>query len=201
MISAGNDIVALDVVDKQRTIQPRFYSKILSLSEQTLYREDIYELSFERYVWLLWSIKEAVYKYGQRLEPGLVFSPLKIVIQELKGTAPCCGVVRSGSCILYSRSTIHDRFISTVVSSDPQFEGVRAGVAPIDSTDRDAQSASVRALLFDKLYSLLPAGGGDLRVDKRPDGCPLLYQGEEKMNIPVSLAHHGHFVAYSFRLD
>ena len=33
MISAGNDIVALNAINITRTKQPRFYSKILSAAE------------------------------------------------------------------------------------------------------------------------------------------------------------------------
>ena len=64
MISAGNDIAALAKVNKERIPQPRFYSKILSDSERALYHQpQLTILPFENYVWLLWSVKESVYKY------------------------------------------------------------------------------------------------------------------------------------------
>src|SRR5450756_2548986 len=85
MKSAGNDIVALRSVDKQRTSQFRFYSKILSALEQALYHQPQFtEMPFENYVWLLWSVKESAYKYLKRTFPSLVFSPIKFVIQHIK---------------------------------------------------------------------------------------------------------------------
>ncbi len=85
MKSAGNDIVALRCIDIQRTGQFRFYSKILSTSEQTLYHQPLLaDMPFENYVWLLWSVKESVYKFLKRSIPDLIFSPTKICIQEIR---------------------------------------------------------------------------------------------------------------------
>src|SRR5579863_5891465 len=84
MKSTGNDIVALSGIDRERTGQARFYSRILALSEQALYCRDRFaDLPFEHFVWLLWSVKEAVFKYQKRNMPGLVFSPRRILVQEL----------------------------------------------------------------------------------------------------------------------
>ncbi len=202
MISAGNDIVALGAIDRQRTIQPRFYSKILSLPEKELYsRPGLSEMPFEHFVWLLWSIKESVYKYCRRIEPALIFSPSGIVVWQLDGTPFYKAVVHSGPAILYSRSTVQDDHISTVVSVDEQFEGVWSGMASIDRADRASQSASVRTLILDKLSSLLPLEEGSLRIEKNPHGCPVVYSGDKELEIPVSLAHHGPFIAYSFQLE
>jgi phosphopantetheinyl transferase (holo-ACP synthase) len=202
MISTGNDIVALSAIDRQRTIQHRFYSKILSPPEKELYsRPDLSGLPFEHFVWLLWSIKESAYKYCRRTDAGLIFSPLKIVVRRLEGPPFYKAVVHTGHSILYSRSTVHDDRISTVVSADEQFDRVWSGMASLDRADRASQSASVRALLLERLRSLLPGDGTDLHIEKDPSGCPLLYKGEKETGIPVSLAHHGSFIAYSFQLE
>ncbi len=81
MISIGNDIVDLSAIDKHRTQQKAFYSKILSDKEQQLYSRSSH-LPFEIYVWLLWSAKESVYKFAKRLNPELVFSPVRIEVSE-----------------------------------------------------------------------------------------------------------------------
>jgi phosphopantetheinyl transferase (holo-ACP synthase) len=81
MISIGNDIVDLSAIDKHRTQQKAFYSKILSDKEQQLYSRSS-QIPFEIYVWLLWSAKESVYKFAKRLNPELVFSPARIEISE-----------------------------------------------------------------------------------------------------------------------
>jgi phosphopantetheinyl transferase (holo-ACP synthase) len=224
MNSTGNDIVSLKAINKQRTNLPRFYSKILSLSEQALYyRQGFREMRFEKFVWLLWSIKESVYKYLKRSKPALVFSPTKIIIQgidppfqgsitkfgdpqwENKNSGSCeefyKGIIIVGSEIFYFRSKIHLELISTVVNKDENFENTWWGFKTIDHATYDNQSRSVRVFLLNKLNSILPGGHDNLRIGKNQQGCPVVLKGAKEMNIPVSLAHHDHFIAYSFLLN
>jgi phosphopantetheinyl transferase (holo-ACP synthase) len=244
-MSTGNDIVALHAIDGQRTLQPRFYSKILSPSEQALYdRYKFSGLPFEHFVWLLWSVKESVYKYCQRIGPGLVFSPTRIVIHQMDiPSHPLSGFYRCtvhfdarvDARVFYSRSVIREEWIATVVSDEETFEDVWWGVAAIDHAGHAAQSAAVRSVVLGRLGSLLQQteGGGDrggrscsedpedrrsangrdgsgdpggpggqdgLCIGKSPKGYPVILRGNQEMGIPVSLAHHDRFVAYSFRL-
>ena len=223
MKSTGNDIVALKAIDKQRTNLPRFYSKILSLSEQALYyRQGFGEMPFEKFVWLLWSVKESVYKYMKRSMPALVFSPTKIIIQgidppyrrtitifgdtqwENKSNGSCeefyKGIIIVDSEIFYFRSKIHLELISTIVSNDENFEDIWWGIKTIDHAAYDNQSKSVRAFILNKLNFILPGSNDNLSIGKCPSGYPVLLKGAKEMNIPVSFAHHDHFIAYSFLL-
>lgn len=224
MKSAGNDIVALQCINKQRTNNFRFYSKILSVSEQALYYQLRFaEMPFEKFVWLLWSIKESVYKYQKRIVPGLVFSPAKIIIQGIDPPCPhiatsfgsrqwennnneSCeelykGVIIFGADIFYSRSKIHDELISTVVSNDENFENTWWGIKSIDHTAHENQSKAVREFILQRLNSILPGGHDDFHIEKNPLGCPVVIMGAMEMNIPVSLAHHDNFIAYSLLLE
>ena len=223
MKSTGNDIVALNVINRLRTNQYNFYSKILSVSEEALYsRPGFAQMPFEEFVWLLWSVKESVYKYQKRIVPGLVFSPAKIIIQRIdppfrqalksfggiqwesnkneSSEELFKGVIICGSYIFYSRSKIHDELISTVVSNDKHFENTRWGIKSIEDTAYKNQSKAVRAFVLEKLNSLLVGGYENLSISKNRQGCPVVLKGAMEMNIPVSLAHHDHFIAYSFLL-
>lgn len=219
MKSAGNDIVALGSVNKQRTSEFRFYSKILSASEQALYHQPKSAgMPFENYVWLLWSVKESAYKYLKRNIPDLVFSPTKIVIQSIEiptgpmttkwdgiqweniasGEAFYSGKAIYGSHVFYFRSKISEDWIATVVNDDESFDQVCWGIQLIDDTAYRHQSKAVRILLLNKLSSFFP---GDFQVEKSPVGYPVILKGTQDMYIPASLAHDGHFVAYSFLLN
>lgn len=227
MSSAGNDIVALKVIDKQRTNHNRFYSKILSDAEQSFYcRQAGAEMPFEHFVWLSWSIKESVYKYLKRTEPGLIFAPTKIIILQIDvpyGRPPVkfegrqwerrdpgsCGGLYQGSAlydsrIFHFRSKIRAEFISTIVNDTDNFENIWWGIKQIGHPDYAHQSASVRAFVLNKLNFILSGNkhnkNEDLRIGKSPLGHPVVLKGAEEMNIPVSLAHHDHFIAYSFLL-
>jgi phosphopantetheinyl transferase (holo-ACP synthase) len=236
--SAGNDIVALKAIDKLRTNHRRFYSKILSDAEQSLYnREHGTEMPFENFVWLLWSIKESVYKYLKRSTPGLVFSPAKILVRNISSpgspagpyysspAGPLCsspaaksestqwesretgsreelykGIALFESRLFHFQSKIHPEFISTVVNDTESFENIWWGIKQIGYSDYESQSVSVRHFVLNKLNVVLSGDEDDLRIGKSRMGYPVVLKGEVEMNIPVSLAHHDHFIAYSFLL-
>ena len=214
--STGNDIVALSATDRERTIRPRFFSRILDAGEQTLYDQPALQaLPFDNYVWLLWSIKESVYKYKQRTNPGLVFSPTKIPVRKLSpppsqsspasaqpsppsGEAFYKATISYGTAPLYSRSIIRDGMIATVVSDNKYFGGTCWGFRQIDHSGYAQQSSMVRELAVSQLHSTLSRD--HLQIGKSPAGYPIVLDGEELLNIPVSLAHHDRWVAWSFLL-
>jgi phosphopantetheinyl transferase (holo-ACP synthase) len=211
-MSTGNDIVALAVTDKDRTSRYRFYSRILSPVELSLYDQltgggvsfpfdplNGTRLSFPSFVWLLWSIKESVYKYVSRSNPQLVFSPLKIPVSRLGRRDDFYeGMIRYGQVILHSRSFLTSETIMTVVSDDPEFSHTRWGIHSIDAADYASQSSRVRALALNSISEILP--GAAIRIVKTPDGPPVLRADDLLPDIPLSLAHHGHYVAYSYCL-
>ena len=218
MRSAGNDIVALNAVGKQRTNEFRFYSKILSESEQEMYHQPHLEgMPFEHYVWLLWSVKESAYKYHKRNIPHLEFSPTRFVIQHI--TIPPWasstkfedsswennslseefykGKITYASDNFYFQSKISEEWIATVVNDDKDFENVHWGVQHIAEAGYIHQSKAARTFLLNKLSSFFP---GDLQIAKSTVGYPIILNGIQNMNIPVSLAHDARFVAFSFVL-
>ncbi len=220
MNSTGNDIIALHSINSKRAKEARFYLKILSHPELKLYTDKAFpKMPLEDFVWLLWSVKESVYKYLKRSIPGLVFSPKKIIIQEIdfagngnvtafegpslegilspeKKTINC--IVNSGTSVLFSRSEIYDELIHTVVCGDKYFKNICSGIQYIDQPDYENQSLAVRSFVLKRLSSIFP--NDHLQIEKNPIGYPVLLNGSKEMDIPISFAHHDHFVAYSYLL-
>ena len=218
MISTGNDIIALKSTDPRRTLQEKFWAKILSYTERELYDQGAYShMPFENFVWLLWSVKESVFKYQNRKDPDLLFSPGKIIIQNIDfpedSKVTQFGIVQfehnsfpdNGffSCtvyfdtkIYYSRSKIYEDLIVTVSGTDESFDDTWWGVKFIGHTGYEGQSEAVRSFVLNKLNSIFP--GDDLSIKKSKIGYPVLFKGSQEMNIPLSFSHHGNFVAYSF---
>jgi phosphopantetheinyl transferase (holo-ACP synthase) len=203
--STGNDIVAMANVNRLRTGQFRFYSRILSVSEQTLYTgkwawEGSAAIPFVNFVWLLWSVKESAYKFLKRSRPDLVFSPTKIIVQQIvppqNGEELYRGTAIWGSELLYFQSMIRPEFIASVVDDRKDLKNSWWGVGRIDRSDRLSQSASVRSFVLDKLRSIFP--GRHLQINKHAGGHPIVCSGPAELGIPVSLAHDGHYIAYSF---
>ena len=215
MISTGNDIIALKAVNVARTKQQNFYSKIITDTEKALYDEHFSErLPFEQFIWLAWSVKESIFKYLQRIDPELVFSPSKIKISELeppsaagishfegrdfKKGAVYEGVIDYSPHTFYSRTIITDDFIFSVVNHVNNFEKVMWGLKKIDSTDADDQSKAVRAFALAMLKTLFP--DSELEIDKNRHSCPIILKNDVEIPVPISLAHHDHWVTYSFQI-
>lgn len=214
MKSAGNDIVALQIIDKQRTLRSSFYSKFVTASELLLHNQ--LEIPLENFVWLLWSVKEAVYKYLTRCDKDLIFSPSKIVIQHINVSPDQCiasfqengwegshdrtfyeGSVLCQTHMLFFTTGLQTEFITTIANGEANFNNVYWGVQRIEKDDQESQSKAVRSFVLNKLNNLLSVD--NIRIDK-PAGYPVLLIGDEVTDIPISLAHHGNLVAYSFLL-
>jgi phosphopantetheinyl transferase (holo-ACP synthase) len=217
MLSTGNDIVALDYIDVNRSNDRRFYSKILSASEQELYHSSGFSIySFDKYLWLLWSVKESAFKYINRNQPDLIFSPTRIIINQINFpvhlnnsdfTSDFVGEIINtehnfsghlifGSKYYYFNSKINQNYIATVVSEDEKFEFTQWGIASIKSNKYEHQSKEVRSFFLKQMALQIP--GFELKVEKNKVGCPLIYNGSSELEIPVSFAHHGRYISYSF---
>jgi phosphopantetheinyl transferase (holo-ACP synthase) len=216
--SAGNDIVALNAVNIQRTKDKRYYSKFITDAEQALYQQAPVDIAFERFVWLLWSVKEATYKYYKRHDAGLIFSPIKFVVKQV--TIPSdlhltsftgiywdnehnvenfiAGMVMYGSEQLYFRSKIYPELIATAVNQDEQFENVYWGFQLTEHTDHEHQSQEARSFSLIKLQSVLEIP--DLDIAKSEIGYPVVLDGGTPLDVALSFAHHDRFVGYSFAL-
>ncbi|OKS88887.1 4'-phosphopantetheinyl transferase family protein [Mucilaginibacter polytrichastri] len=219
MISIGNDIVDLTAIDRHRTQQKAFYSKILSDKEQQLYSRSssAKQLPFEIFVWLLWSAKESVYKFAKRNDPDLVFSPARIVIQSIfepefseledfqNSTLEEIGFasvstfnleINHKGNVYYSRSCIFNDLIATFTGDKPHLEHIQWGIKKIHSSDAASQSAAVRAFLLQRLNERFP-NKADFTINKSLVGYPVILDGQNQTDLKVSFAHHGHYVAYA----
>jgi phosphopantetheinyl transferase (holo-ACP synthase) len=215
--SAGNDIVALNAIDIQRTRDARFYSKFITDSELAIYQQHSLTLPFEIFVWLLWSVKESAYKYLQRHDAGLLFSPIKFIVEQLNIPAdfsltpftglywdseetPSNYITGSVSYInttLYFHSYLTHDFITSVVDADEQFDNVYWGIQLIEQTKHLHQSQEVRNFALIKLKAL--SAINDLRIVKSEMGSPVVMDGGTSLEVNLSFAHHDKWVGYSFK--
>ena len=161
MISIGNDIIALERTNAERTKQEKFYSKILCRQEPELFKNlNSNILSFENFVWLAWSVKESVYKFYKRINQHTLFSPTKIVIQKIKvpfqqeilefdnaqleknsfnNEACFCCEIRFASDIFYTRTLVFDDIIFSVANNTNCFDAIWGGIKNIDDDYYEAQ--------------------------------------------------------------
>jgi phosphopantetheinyl transferase (holo-ACP synthase) len=220
MTSAGNDIVSFSAINVARTKQHKFYSKILTTTEENIYHQPgVSSLPFENFVWLLWSVKESAYKYLKRANPALIFTPVKFVVKQLvappgqttrpfegqieqagfDGLPTFNGIIQYGGYVFYSRSICYGELIVSVVNDDENFENIYWGIKLIEENDPEYQSRVVREFLIGKLAELLKTG--NLSIVKSADDIPQILKDDELLPTPVSLSHHGKYVAYSFQAE
>ena len=196
MISAGNDIVALNVIDIQRTQSPAFYSKFITPTEFELYNPN--EITLVNFVWLLWSAKESAYKYLKRINSELIFAPIKIEVVSLdivvslktENVNNYRGWILAEDMSLPFLSVTMPESISTVITQGD----VKWNFLNIEASDYESQSKGVRFLLLNDLK--IP----NVSVEKHPTGYPILMKNGQELNIAVSFAHHGCYVSYSFQI-
>lgn len=213
MISAGNDIIALQYTNPERTKQEKFYSKIICKQEVELFKSlKQSTLPFENFVWLCWSIKESVYKFYKRFQPDSLFPPTKIIIQTIQfptnnfllndkeyeavsftdETCFCCEVNFNNQSF-YTRSLVQDNLIFTAANNRNDFANVCWGIKTISDDVYQTQSTEVRQFVLKRLNTLF--NDVDLSIKKAQAGYPFIPQ---QQNVPLSFAHHGNFVGYSF---
>lgn len=217
MISIGNDIIALQLTNSERTPLKRFYSKILIAEEVELYKHQISTaITFEHFVWLAWSVKESVYKFYKRYNQQTLFSPIKIAIRVIQKPAEqnvfnfykqvekislkkedcyCCEI-NFNSINFYTRSFINNDLIFTVANNSNCFENIHWGIKYIDDDNYLDQSKQVRAFTLKKLNKVFSTA--DLNIEKAAAGYPIITQ---QKSIPLSFSHHGNFVSYAFITD
>lgn len=218
MLSAGNDIVSLNAINVTRAKQPNFYSKILTPTETALHQQPCFaNIPFEIFVWLLWSIKESAFKYLQRINAAVLFTPVKFevgeihvpeefTIDEFSGrglTGNGCGfdlllpitsILTFEDKALYSNSLICKEFVFTIVNGDTDFNYVNWGIKEIESSDTEAQSLEVRKFLIDNFPDT------NIIIGKNQQGIPVLLKDKIELSVPISLSHHEYYVGYSFQL-
>lgn len=213
MISIGNDIIALNAINRQRTNDIRFYSKFITPAELSLYHD---QLPFGSFVWLLWSVKESAYKYLKRLDHGLIFGPARIVMQSIRPpeVAPAIiiddtweantvddgfynGTVVINNKVLYYRSLVLKNLIATVVTDDAVFRNIYWGIQLVSSPSKDTLSAAVRSSLLSKMRDVFP--GAVSHLSEHIAGYPLLFiDDQERPDVLISFSHHGQYVFYCF---
>jgi phosphopantetheinyl transferase (holo-ACP synthase) len=218
-MSAGNDIVALKAVNITRSNHPKFYSRILSPAEKELYDElKSTSIPFWNFVWLFWSIKEAAFKFLQRNNPDLVFSPTKFIVAQLVipagykinnvnstqitgvgfDTYTINGILIYDSNSIFFRSSLTTEFVHSVVNNVDDFDSTYYGIKQIEGNDSENQSKAIRDFLIENLQK--QTGFNHLAVSKNVSDIPIITKRNEELSIPVSLSHHDNWIAYSFQL-
>lgn len=107
----GNDVVDLVLAQKESNWKRKgFLNKLFTSFEQDLIKKAPNQ---DEMVWMLWSIKESVYKAYQRINYNEGFYPIKIEILELNSKNE--SIIQLFGTFFYGKTTIDKDFIKTIV--------------------------------------------------------------------------------------
>ncbi|ASZ12172.1 4'-phosphopantetheinyl transferase superfamily protein [Chitinophaga pendula] len=222
-MSIGNDIVYLsDERSIDRYKEVRFVQKVLTAEEISLIASIDDKHTF---LWFLWSLKEAAYKYCKRLHPTLQFSPLKFSVDGfiaphpslllpsdmlplLQGngfdTLPVLHArVRTPFSLLATRSIFTSEYVFSVACKDDHaFDNVSWGVKNIAGTDHFTQSAMVRKFLSDHMLQQgsIPRDA-TFYFSKNTAQYPELYINDSRHDSLISFTHDHSFIGYAMLSD
>ena len=106
----GNDVVDLVLAQKESNWKRKgFLNKLFTSFEQDLIQKAPNQ---EEMVWVLWSIKESVYKAYQRINFNEGFYPIKIKIIEFNSKNE--SIIQLFDTLFYGKTTVNSNLIKTV---------------------------------------------------------------------------------------
>ncbi|MDJ0646580.1 MAG: 4'-phosphopantetheinyl transferase superfamily protein [Flavobacteriaceae bacterium] len=180
----GNDIIDLQLAAHQSDWQRRgFLEKIFTKSEQEIILNS--RNPFQT-VWLLWSMKESVYKAFVQQHFRRFFNPKKLrcrLFDVNRGTVRINGIEYS------TRSQVDNKFIHTIVSADAFF------LLRIGNSNRQEDVYQSLLLAFSKHCGFQQT---DLQLKKNAIGIPKIYKDNILLKNSVSISHHGNYWAFAF---
>lgn len=196
----GNDIIDLKYTRQESDWQrPRFLKKLFTDSEQEMIQEAKHP---ELLVWLLWSIKESVYKIVCRSKAYRFFTPKKFAC-TLSAHPNCLdassisgfGVYNNKK--FYTRSLLSKNLIHTTAQTKNR-QSIQDAFFDLPSFDCKEQSTFTRLQLKEHYAITKNLNVVDLEIRKNQVGVPFLFYKNEKLPTVISLSHHGRFGGFSY---
>lgn len=183
----GNDIIDLNLIRSQSNWQREgFLQKLFSEEEQTfIQNSEDPELN----VWLLWSMKETVYKAIQRKYMlKRFYNPKQFVCEQVKiNPGKARGVVCYKEDVFVINSILFPNMIHTV-TGNTEFSLI-------------SENKNSRLRLLQKIAEQRGIPLESLNISKDEQGVPFVSYGGDNLQIPFSLSHHGNFSAYAVSLN
>ena len=187
----GNDIIDLQYTKKTCDFKRSgFLQKILTEEEQFLVDQSADPFLL---VWRLWSMKESVYKIHIKNDQSRLLNPRALdcrIVDKSEGT------VSIKEHNYYSHSTIEANYIFTYACQHKSSEA-RHNISVLRNSDHHHQSLACRNSLIEDVARLNNWDIAQLEIKKSGIGRPELYYERSKVDIGISMTHHGCYAAYS----
>ena len=194
-MSVGNDVVDLALPETRLDgLHSRWGERVFCPAER-----EALDASPSRHLlhWALWAAKESAYKARKRLEPETVFSPkeFEVELSPLPATdGVAVGRVVHRGDVFELEVRLDGASVHAVATSQGQ-AGARV-LWEVESALGDPGVAA-RRLAASAIGSALGLDPDELRIVGRP---PVATLRDRRIEVGVSLSHHGRFVAFACTL-
>lgn len=185
----GVDII--DIAETKKTSnweRPRFLEKLFTPNEQKLIYASKNPFIM---VWHLWSVKEAAYKLYTQIHPRRFYNPKHFQ----------CNISNMCSKVNYKD---FECFVNTKMT--PQYILSEARLIEYEMTSRciklpcsshTNQSQTTKEALLVSVSEEFKILKSKLKIVKSELGIPSIYHNSKKLNIGVSISHHGNYGSYA----
>lgn len=188
----GTDIIDIDETKKMSNwVRPRFLEKLFTLKEQELIHnsEDKFTM-----VWHLWSMKEAAYKLYTQIQPSRFYNPKQFQ----------CEINDKNFKVTYKEFNcfVNSKITSQYILSEARFiesEMTSKCIELLCSSYKRQSKITKEALLVSvsEQFKILKS---NLKIVKSEFGIPSIYHNSKKLNVGISISHHGNYGAYAVSL-
>jgi len=183
----GNDIIDLNLARKQSNWQRRGFLQKIFINEE---RDSILNAKDpELNVWLLWSMKEAVYKAVQRkYNLERFYNPKRFVCEQVEiNSGKARGVVCFDAEVFEINSILFSDMIHTC-TANTEISWI--------SENKNSRIRLLQKISYQRNIPL-----ESLNISKDRLGIPFLTYRGDNLQIPFSLSHHGDYSAYALSLN
>ncbi|MBY5958576.1 4'-phosphopantetheinyl transferase superfamily protein [Membranicola marinus] len=191
LMMIGNDIIDRGYACKESNWRRKgFLKKIFTPCEQELIHGASDPFTT---VWRLWSMKESAYKLFMHTGVERFFNPRRLSCEFSSSEE---GLVNIEALQIHTRSKIHPKFIFTSASSICRVETMDH-VFNLSKTDPRFQSKFTHRAMLECIAQKYHLNKEKLYIRKSDQSVPEVFYGKQRLNISVSMTHHGYHGAFS----
>ncbi len=189
----GVDII--DIVETKKSSnwqRPRFLEKLFTLNEQQLIHDSKNPFIM---VWQLWSMKEAAYKLYTQIQPCRFYNPKQFQ----------CEINNANFKVTYKdfKCFVNTKISSQYILSEAHLEHreITSKCIKLLCSNYANQSQMIKEALLVSISNQFKVLKSKLKIVKSEFGIPSIYYNSKKLNVGISISHHGNYGAYAVSLS
>ncbi|MEZ4801460.1 MAG: 4'-phosphopantetheinyl transferase superfamily protein [Gelidibacter sp.] len=188
----GNDIIDLQVSKKSRWEEQRFLDKLFTPGEEEFILDG--QSKFLN-IWLLWSMKESVYKIVSRDQKNQRFNPKDFHCRVVSDTT---NSVCFENKWFQTDTLIQNGFIHTIAYF--KTGNIIANQFRLQTNDINTQSVEIKEACIKDFSNFKSIPVSSISLKNNHLGIPQMYVDDKLQNEKISISHHGCFGGFAIAI-